>query len=133
VAAKYSNPADSPLKKQILKENKGKCGIYRWTNKENAKSYIGSSVDLARRFRDYSSKSFLSRPTSKMAIYKALLKYGYSKLSIEILQYCEPSEAISREQFFIDLLKPKYNILRTAGGEAHPLGFKHAPLKNPKL
>ena len=40
----------------------------------------------------------------------------------EILEYCEPSETISREQYYLDLLKPEYNILLTAGS---PLGYKH--------
>jgi group I intron endonuclease len=31
------------------------------------------------------------------------------------LEYCEPSETIAREQYYIDLLKPEYNILLVAG------------------
>jgi hypothetical protein len=37
----------------ILKENKGKCGVYRWTNLINGKSYVGSSISLHRRFKSY--------------------------------------------------------------------------------
>ena len=33
-------------KKQIIKENRGKSGIYRWTNNLNNKTYIGSSAKL---------------------------------------------------------------------------------------
>jgi len=39
----------------IYKENKGKCGIYRWTNLINKKSYVGSSISLSRRLSDYYS------------------------------------------------------------------------------
>jgi len=31
------------------------------------------------------------------------------------LEYCEPSNCIEREQYYIDLLKPEYNILKLAG------------------
>lgn len=31
------------------------------------------------------------------------------------MEYCEPSETIAREQYYIDLLKPEYNILLVAG------------------
>jgi group I intron endonuclease len=31
------------------------------------------------------------------------------------MEYCEPNLLISREQYYIDCLKPKYNILTTAG------------------
>ena len=34
---------------EIIKEIKGKAGIYRWINNNNGKSYIGSSVDLSKR------------------------------------------------------------------------------------
>jgi hypothetical protein len=37
-------------------------------------------------------------------IYPALLKYGYANFSVEILEYCERSEAITREQYYLDLL-----------------------------
>jgi hypothetical protein len=34
----------------ILKDNKGKSGIYRLTNLINSKTYIGSAIDLTTRF-----------------------------------------------------------------------------------
>ena len=57
-----------------------------------------------------------------MSINKALLKYGYSGFQLEILEYCEPSDVIDREQYYIDLLVPEYNILKIAGSS---LGYKH--------
>jgi len=54
-----------------------------------------------------------------MYINKALLKNGYSNFSLEILIYCEPAELLKKENEFFNLLKPKYNILPTAGS---PLG-----------
>nr|UYR50920.1 hypothetical protein [Morchella crassipes] len=44
-------------KKLILSENKGKSGVYRWTNLENGNSYVGSSVNLYRRLKVYYSLS----------------------------------------------------------------------------
>lgn len=59
-----------------------------------------------------------------MSIYKALLKHGYSNFRLEILEYCDQNRVslIEREQFYLDLLKPEYNILSTAGSN---LGYKH--------
>ena len=34
---------------------------------------------------------------------------------LEILEYCDPDMVIEREQYYIDTLKPEYNILKTAG------------------
>jgi len=47
-------------KKIILKNNKGKSGVYRWINKVNGDAYIGSATDLTRRLRDYFS-SYLKK------------------------------------------------------------------------
>jgi group I intron endonuclease len=51
-----------------------------------------------------------------------LLLYSSSKFTLEILEYCEASEVIKREQHYLDLLKPEYNILIVAGSSQ---GYKH--------
>ena len=43
----------SELKTIVFKDNKNKSGIYRWTNKINNKSYVGSSENLDRRLSNY--------------------------------------------------------------------------------
>jgi hypothetical protein len=53
----------------------------------------------------------------------ALIKYGYFAFRLEILEYCDPSEAINKEQYYLDLLKPEYNILPKTGSL---LGFRHS-------
>lgn len=77
---------------KILRDNKNKSGIYRWVNKVNGKSYIGSSVNLSRRFRGYYSIRFLEKEIkkNKSAVYRSLIKLGYSNFSVEILEYCDP-------------------------------------------
>ena len=57
-----------------------------------------------------------------MTIYKAILKYSYKKFKLEILEYCDSNVVLLREQYYIDMLKPKYNILSTADSI---LGCKH--------
>lgn len=100
-------------KKQIIKENYGKAGVYCLRKTESGKTYIGSSVDLGRRLSQYLTRSFLLKEVlnTKSIIYRSLLKNGYSKFSIEILEYCEKEKAVilSKEQFYMDLLKPEYN------------------------
>jgi group I intron endonuclease len=109
----YENADHQKL--QILKENKGKSGVYRWVNKDSSgKSYVGSSVNLRRRFTQYFSIKYLLL-YSYMAINRALLKYGYSNFYLTILEYCDPSKCIEREQYYINHFKPEYNISPTAG------------------
>jgi group I intron endonuclease len=56
-------------------------------------------------------------------IHNALIKYGYSNFSLEILEYCNIKDIVLREQYYFDKLKPEYNILEKAGST---LGFKHS-------
>lgn len=57
-----TNSSEVPLKYMLMlrkissklsKRIKEKPGFYRWTNKTNGNTYVGSSVDLGNRFRQY--------------------------------------------------------------------------------
>jgi group I intron endonuclease len=67
---------------------------------------------------------FLKRSVlrGKSIINNSLLKYGYCNFSLDILEYCESSILIKREQYYIDTLNPEYNILKIAGSS---FGYKH--------
>lgn len=69
------------MKLQVLIDNRDKSGIYRWTNKINGKTYIGSSTNLYRRLKSYYSINNILRSAHCSRIYKALLKYGYSQFA----------------------------------------------------
>ena len=110
-------------KSKIIKDNKQKSGIYLWTNLITLDTYLGSSINLARRFKSYFTIYHISKPVrAKTIIHRALLKYGYSNFQLEILEYCKPDSCLKREQYFLDLIKPTYNILKKAGSSK---GYKH--------
>ena len=108
------------LKKVILADNRGLSGIYRWVNKLNNKTYVGSGMDLANRLACYYRNSELTR--NKRPIHKALLKYGHDNFILEILECCTKGDLLNREQFYLDLLNPEYNVLEFAYSL---LGYKH--------
>lgn len=110
-------------KELIVNENKGRTGIYRWVHIESEKSYIGSSIKLNVRFKQYFNFNHISYPKRNLIIYKALLKYGYAGFRLEILEYCDPKVLLQREQFYFDMFSPDYNILKVAGS---PLGYRHS-------
>lgn len=116
----------------IYKENRGKTGIYPcFTNKVTGDTYIGSAVNLSRRFREYFSLNFLNKEVlkNKSIVYRALLKYGYINFSLEILEFTDKSSVIEREQFYLDTLKPSYNICKVAGSSYGRITKENTRLK----
>jgi len=113
---KVTYPNMDVNKSFILSENKRKSGIYRLNNLITGKSYVGSSVNLAGRLNIYySEKAMLSKlSTRKSIIYSAILKHVYINFSLDILEYCDKNLLIEREQYYLDNLKPEYNILKNA-------------------
>lgn len=116
-----STPANDPVipvrvysnfdtdKVNILLDNRGKSGVYRIKNLVNGKTYIGSSINISPRISKYYSLSSLLKDNS-MVINRALLKYGYSNFSFEIIEYCEKAITLERENYYLKTLKPDYNV-----------------------
>jgi len=102
----------------IRKELKGKSGIYGFLCKSNNKLYIGSSIDLSIRFNNHIKGS-----NSNILLQNAINKYNLHDFIYIVFEYCEPEDLILREQFYIDSLKPEFNILQVAGSL---LGYKHS-------
>lgn len=120
----YSNADRQKL--EIVNQIKGKSGVYRWINNISGKSYVGSSINLSKRLYKYYSLAHITVQAKHSLICKALVKYGYASFSFEILEYCllpTKSEVLAREQYYMDLLKPEYNILKVAGSN---LGYTHS-------
>lgn len=117
----YENVED--MKYNILLDNKNKSGIYKWENKLSGEYYIGSAKNLNKRLLEYYRESYVTHPSrGKSIICYALVKYGYSNFSLSILEYCDLSCLIEREQYYLDLLNPTYNILKYAYNSE---GYKH--------
>jgi group I intron endonuclease len=92
-----------------------KSGIYQIRNTENDKIYIGSAVNVSRR----KSKHFstLKRKVHRnIHLQRSYDKHGERCFIFEVLEYVEDKQdLIRREQYWIDLKNPEYNIARIAG------------------
>lgn len=83
---------------------------------------------MSKRFIKYFSLSYLKSKES-LIISRALIKYGYVIFSVSILEYCDKSIFTEREQYYLDKLEPKYNILKIAGSS---LGYIHSQVSKQK-
>ena len=107
----------------ILKEQRDKSGVYCLMNKINGHAYVGSSINLASRMRNYLNNTFLkSKQNVNMPIVKALLKYDQSNFALLILEYVEPESITVRETFYITHVMPYYNVLKQGYSS---LGYIH--------
>ena len=108
---------------KILIEQKDKSGIYCLINNVNSHSYVGSSINLASRMKNYLNNTFLkNRQNINMPIVKALLKYGQDNFTLYILEYVNVESLINRETYFITSVMPHYNVLKQGYSS---LGYKH--------
>lgn len=120
--------SENNLNMNLLNLSLNKSGIYLITNLVNCKKYVGSSVVLKRRrFKEYSNPLYITRNLKKgnSKLLNALLKYGYLNFEFKILETIEflPSNTkserrtllLEREQYYIDEIKPEYNINLKAG------------------
>jgi group I intron endonuclease len=124
----YSNAETD--KSKNLTDTKDKTGIYQWIHIESNKRYVGSVVDLSKRLMYYYNKSFLNRDKN-MYICNVIIYHTHSAFSLSILEYINIKNLskdqarkliLSREQYYLDTLEPKYNILKVA---ENSLGYKH--------
>nr|YP_009493171.1 GIY-YIG homing endonuclease [Ganoderma calidophilum]AWJ63966.1 GIY-YIG homing endonuclease [Ganoderma calidophilum] len=108
---------------QLMRDQKEKTGVYCLVNLTNGHIYIGSSINLAVRMRNYLNTTFLKNKRNKnMPIIQALLKYGQDNFAVLIVEYVDVEILAIRETHYITQLLPYYNVLKQGYSS---LGYKH--------
>ena len=85
-------------------------GIYKITNIVNNKFYIGSSNDIYHRLKHHYSDLKNNNHHNKYLL-RSFQKYNKDNFKVEIIEIVEQSLLIEREQYYIDTLKPQYNLM----------------------
>lgn len=110
-----------------------KSGIYKITNKENGKFYVGSAQNLRR--RKNSHLNCLKRGVhDNEHLQRSYDKYGIDSFDFSIIELCEIDALLEREQYYLDQyfgLNECYNMSRYA---SHPMkGRKHTKETREKM
>lgn len=119
----YNFPFDVEL---IKSDNKGKSGVYLILNNLTLSSYVGSAISknsnsnrIYFRFRNHLLNK---HKLTNINLNKELIKYGTSHFSFHILEYTSCENTRERETYYIQTLKPDYNILQFGTSSK---GYKH--------
>ncbi len=102
-------------------------GVYCIKNKVNSKCYIGSTNDIAYRESMHFHKLKNNKHINKH-LQNSYNKYGKDNFEFTIMELIGENEftkeyLLEREQYYLDTLRPEFNILTIAGSN---LGFKHS-------
>ena len=97
--------------------------IYAIINVVNEKHYVGQASDKLKRFREH-KKTLRGNYHCNVLLQRAFNKYEEDKFIFVVLENLLSCDQLNaREQHWIDLLKPEYNLAPVAGSL---LGYKHS-------
>lgn len=104
-------------------------GIYEILNRVNGKRYVGSAVDVVHRWREH--RWALKRGNhGNRHLQASWNRHGEEAFAFAVIERCEPSLLIEREQAALDGLQPEYNICPVAGST---LGRPHTDEAKAKI
>ena len=89
------------------------CGIYKITNIENKKCYIGKSLNVKKRLQDHVKGALGIRTISDQKIHREMAREGIWNFRFELLCECEKEELSEKEKYYIsyfDSQKYGYNV-----------------------
>lgn len=79
------------------------CGIYKITDMNNMKCYIGQSVDIVNRFTQHCRCGCGIKTPKDNKLYAAMLKDGLDQFTFEIVEICPQEELNEKEKYYIDV------------------------------
>ena len=93
-------------------------GIYKITNMENGKSYIGQTKqEFKTRFLQHVKRGLKVEPSTKNKLYAAMWEDGVENFTFEILAHCEAEDLNTKEKEFIGFYKAnEWGYNSTVGG-----------------
>lgn len=98
------------------------AGIYEILNTTDGERYIGSAVDIARRWKQH--RIHLRRGSHHSPyLQRAWSKHGAEAFRFTVVETCSAAALLPREQHYLDALLPGYNSAKIAGSR---LGVRHS-------
>lgn len=92
-------------------------GIYKITNLNTQRAYIGRSVDVKKRLTEHVKGAFNIATIADQEIHRAMGREGINNFSFEILEQVEKDKLNEREKYWIDFYQTQsYGYNQNKGG-----------------
>ena len=115
VWTEYIKPAMDETTKRLNIEEKS--GIYKITNIDTGKCYIGKSTNVKKRLQDHYKAAVGIQSIADQAIHHAMLDEGLWNWTIEVIHYCDKEQLNDEEKYYIDFFKSQeWGYNKNAGG-----------------
>ena len=75
-------------------------GIYKITNINSQKCYVGQAADIASRWKQHIKRGIGAEAPTRNKLYPAMLKYGVENFTFEIIEECSRDKLNSREDYW---------------------------------
>ena len=82
-------------------------GIYKITNIENQKCYIGQAVSLADRWKQHIKRGVGAETPTRNKLYPAMYELGPENFTFEVLEECEKTKLDEREDYWQEFYQAK--------------------------
>ena len=82
-------------------------GIYKITNLENQKCYVGQAANIADRWRQHIKRGIGAEAPTRNKLYPAMLEYGVENFTFEIVEECSRDKLNEREDYWQDYFGAK--------------------------
>ena len=116
VWAEYVKPyIDGTFKRACIED---KPGIYKITNIDSGKCYIGKSTNVKKRITDHFKSSIGIKTIADQTVHHEIWKTGFWNWTIEVIMYCDKEQLNELEKYYIDFFKSnEFGFNKTKGGE----------------
>lgn len=92
-------------------------GIYKLTNLDSGKAYIGKSTNVKKRITDHFKAAIGINNIAWQAVHDEILKTGFWNWSIEVIIYCDQKDLNDLEKYYIEFFKTQeFGYNKTQGG-----------------
>lgn len=82
-------------------------GIYKITNINDRRVYIGQAVDIAARWKQHIKRALGAEPITQNKLYPAMEKEGVWNFTFEVIEKCEKEKLSEREQYYQEFFGAK--------------------------